>query len=619
MGEKGTAGSGGDEVDTGDYPPIHVLYVDSDTDNAHQLKEALETLSESFSVTAVDGTEVQTLLAENGVDCVVSDYDLTDMDGEMLLSVVAEYENRLPFVLFTERGSEEIVSGDIAAKVTDYLRKGSGADEYVMLANRIANVVEKRRTERELEDLKELYELVARSSSDAFWDWNLETGVVERSDGFTTIFGYPEAEIEETYDWWLDRIHPDDRERVRRLGRVTFESQLESYEDEYRFRRADGTYAHILARARAVYDDDGGPVRMVGSLTDISALKTQTEELRQSRQLYRALVDNFPMGSVILFDRSLRVLVAGGTVLTRFGLTPETMERMRLPDLDIEAIEDRVPKYRTALDGERLEWDERIGGYDYHLQSLPVYDDNGRVFAGILVVQDITDRKRHERELGRQNERLESFGAMLSHDLRNPLSVARGYLDLARDEHDSEHLEAVAAAHERMSEIIEDVLALARHGEAVEETTTVSLADQAQACWVNVVSEEATLDVVDDLRFEADARRLNQLFENLFSNAVEHGSTGSQTKPDDTIEQVTVTVGPLNDGNGFFVEDDGPGIPTEDREQVFETGFSTGTEGTGLGLSIVSEIAGAHGWTVAVTEADSGGARFEVRGVTLAQ
>jgi signal transduction histidine kinase len=102
----------------------------------------------------------------------------------------------------------------------------------------------------------------------------------------------------------------------------------------------------------------------------------------------------------------------------------------------------------------------------------------------------------------------------------------------------------------------------------------------------------------------ANRSRLQRLFENLLSNAVEHvGPT------------VTVKIGPLSESKGFYVADDGPGIPEAERERVLEYGYSTTDDGTGLGLGIVSEVAKAHGWDVTVTNSASGGTRFEITDV----
>ena len=206
------------------------------------------------------------------------------------------------------------------------------------------------------------------------------------------------------------------------------------------------------------------------------------------------------------------------------------------------------------------------------------------------------------RELETQNERLEEFASIVSHDLRNPLAVANGHLELAMEDCDSPALSEVETAHERMETLITDVLQLARSGQTIETKTRVSLATAVTNAWQMVDSADATLTLEDDeLVLTADESRLRQLLENLFRNAVEHGGPS-----------VTIRVGVLADRRGLFVEDTGPGIPPEDRERVFESGFTSNQEGTGLGLATVQRIADAHGWTVSVTEGRHGGARFEV-------
>ena len=216
-------------------------------------------------------------------------------------------------------------------------------------------------------------------------------------------------------------------------------------------------------------------------------------------------------------------------------------------------------------------------------------------------IETLLDHRAQSLELQRQNERLERFASLVSHDLYSPLTVATGRLELARDETDSDHLAAVAEAHDRVDELITDILSLTRQGKAIDGTETVDLAVLAERSWEMVEAPEATLDVDGTLSFEADASRVQQLFENLFRNAVEHGG-----------EAVAIGVGPLDDGRGFYVEDDGPGVPVSDREVVFEYTFTTSETNTGFGLAIVDQIAGAHGWTIRVDDGARGGARFEV-------
>ena len=271
---------------------------------------------------------------------------------------------------------------------------------------------------------------------------------------------------------------------------------------------------------------------------------------------------------------------------------------------------------------------------------------------------------RRERELKRQNEQLDEFASVISHDLRNPLNVAVGNLELVQEDVSHDRLGRAATALGRMDELIDNVLRLAREGRTVSEFQPIDLQAVAESAW-------STTDTGDSvLRFEShpgtvqgDEKRVVQAFENLFRNSVEHGSTRGRTQSGDDVEHgstdgrpkaddsetprtagdcgsesagsqcvepvdggrhtgcggdasgtaVTVTVGPTADG--FYVVDDGPGIPETDRDDVFGVGYSTNPEGTGFGLNIVRTIAEAHGWSVRAVESETGGARFEFAGV----
>ena len=241
----------------------------------------------------------------------------------------------------------------------------------------------------------------------------------------------------------------------------------------------------------------------------------------------------------------------------------------------------------------------------------------GEILATTLVTAleqvDRTDElRRRERRLTRQNARLEEFASVVSHDLRSPLNVASGRLDLAMTECDSDHLAAVERAHDRMDELIEELLTLAREYDARLDPVPVDLSSFVRACWANVDSRAVCVEIRGDCTVRADETRLKRLLENLFRNSVEHGATDRQGDDDG----ITVAVGPL-DGEGFYVEDDGPGIPPAEREAVFEYGYSTASEGTGLGLAIAEQCAGVHGWEIAVADGIDGGARFEITGVEI--
>jgi signal transduction histidine kinase len=155
-----------------------------------------------------------------------------------------------------------------------------------------------------------------------------------------------------------------------------------------------------------------------------------------------------------------------------------------------------------------------------------------------------------------------------------------------------------------MDTLMKNMLRLAQEGETISDPERVTLSSVATNSWTVVDSNDAELIVESDITLMADRTRLQQLLENLLRNAVEHGDSG-----------VTIRVGSLPDAAGFYVADDGPGIPKEKREDVFEWGYSTGGSGTGLGLAIVEEIVDAHRWDIDVTGSEDQGARFEITGV----
>lgn len=222
----------------------------------------------------------------------------------------------------------------------------------------------------------------------------------------------------------------------------------------------------------------------------------------------------------------------------------------------------------------------------------------------VLTSRDITERKEYERSLRRERDRLERFVGVVSHDLRDPLNVAAGHVELAQEECESDHLTAAAQSLDQMGALIEDLRTVVHEGTVEPQLDAVALREMGEMCWQSVETNAATLEIETDRRILADESQLQQLLGNLVRNAVEHGG-----------DAVTVTIGELADG--FYISDDGQGLPEGEPDALIKYGMSTKTNGTGLGLSIANEVAQNHDWTLTVRDGDDGGARFEVSGVTF--
>jgi PAS domain S-box-containing protein len=298
----------------------------------------------------------------------------------------------------------------------------------------------------------------------------------------------------------------------------------------------------------------------------------------------------------------------------------------------IHGLHDGTQTVTISQDGTRRHYDVTVS---------PVQTEADGHAGRVIIFNDATETVENQRELRertaeleRQNERLDRFASLVSHDLRTPLQLAQTYTELAEQSDGEPDFESIHEAHERMDAMIDDLLTMSRAGRTIDETTVVSLDTVARESWIHTETEDVEFEsaVPEDAVIQADPGRLRQLFENLFRNATEHGVSDEPSvadAPDDAVEHgldephsdndgptLSVSVGILetDDGDlaGFFVEDDGTGIPEDERDTIFEYGYTTSADGTGFGLAIVSEVVEAHGWDLSVTESEAGGARFEI-------
>jgi PAS domain S-box-containing protein len=375
----------------------------------------------------------------------------------------------------------------------------------------------------------------------------------------------------------------------------------------------DGERRDVSLNIQLLPSPDDSYAGLVGVMRDVTARKERKRELERFETIIQALGDPVYAtngdGELIYVNEAFerKTGYSASEVLGQHGAlvldddSTDTMQmvvqRLMEGDQPTETVELTV----VTADGSRFP-------AEVHTALLPTDDGNFNGNAG--VVRDITERKRRE-------ERLEEFTSVVAHDLRSPLAVGQGNLDLYRQTGEEKRLDKVENALEEMEHLIDDLLELARHGDVIGETEAVDLEATARDAWQQLQTRGATLTCDCTGTVQADRDRLRQAFENLFGNSVEHGSTSNRPQADNSVEHSseTVDVTVTRIPNGFAVADSGPGIPPEERKQVFDRGYTTAEKGTGFGLAIVEEIVNAHGWTIDVTESADGGARFEITGV----
>ena len=592
---------------------VRVLHVDDDRSVLDLTAAFLDSELDTVSVTTVASPEAALDRLETGrFNCVISDYDMPGMDGLELFEAIREEHPILPFVLYTGKGSEEIASRAVNAGVTGYFQKG-GPDQQRRLANRVEQAAGEYQTKIEADR----YSTVLRALDYPIYVVD-ETGVFSYvNDAFLEMTGYDREEI---IDSKTDLIKDEAAvaEAETRLGSILSEEGPDTEQFSVDIVPKQGE--PIPCRDHmGVLPYEGEKFR--GS---VGILRNVCDERRREAELERMTraIDEAPIGIVMtdpsrednpmtyVNDRFVEVTgydreeAVGRNC--RFLQGPETRsESVAELRRAIDAGESATVELRNyRKNGERF-WNR--------ITISPVRDGSGGIDRWIGFQQDITDYKGRERELERQNERLEQFASIVSHDLRSPISVASGRIELAKGRRDgeTEDLDAALNALDRMETIVEDTLTLARQGDTVGELEAVSLEAAAEQSWRTSDTDDATLETDADVEVYADEDRLGTLLQNLFVNAVKHGSPSDRQSDDGPGAHVRLGA---TDG-GFYVADDGPGIPEDEREAVFEPSYTTTEEGTGFGLAIVKEIVEAHGWTIEVTESDTGGARFEVSGV----
>jgi CheY-like chemotaxis protein len=258
---------------------VRVLHVDEDPHFLNLTRTFLERQDESLTVlTETDPDDVIERLRTERIDCVVSGYELRGTDGLVLLEEIQEFDAELPVLLFTDQGSEEIAVDAIELGVDSYVRQEEGTSKYVVLGQRILSAVERRRDRRRAEKAREVYELLAKVSTDAFWIRDIETRETLYSDGIRQ-FGYEPGIREDGFQWWLNRVHPDDRQASLDVneaqeagdpaGFTTLNDEYGEFTHRYRWRCADDSYIDCLSRG-VVRFEDGEGVEMIGAMTNLS-------------------------------------------------------------------------------------------------------------------------------------------------------------------------------------------------------------------------------------------------------------------------------------------------------------------------------------------------------------
>ncbi|HVZ56479.1 MAG TPA: PAS domain-containing protein, partial [Chitinophagaceae bacterium] len=505
------------------------------------------------------------------------------------------------------------------------------------------DVTERRRTEEELRISNERYRIVAQATNDSIWDWDLLTNVVYRPGRrLESSLGYGPIAAEDVDAFWQRHVHPEDWAKVLAdRARILENKTLNYWDDEYRFRKPDGSYAIIFDRAYIIRDTGGRAIRMIGASRDITRERQQVIEITRIQQNLAALI-NSTSDLIWSLDADFRIITcnrAYSHLIQGFTGSPVREGDAVIQESFGSELVDRWRRfYQRALDGDSYSINEQLleprSGtmVDYIISFTPMTTPDGQVYGVACYAKDVTELVRSARQLEELNQRLrqqalelaasnkelEQFAYVASHDLQEPLRMVSSFLELidkkytARlDDTGRQYIRFAVNGAERMKQLIQNLLEFSRLGSAPEEladTDMNSVLDQVLETFrgrIQALGAQVESNRLPVLK-RARKSQMLQLLQNLVSNALKyHG---------EAPPLVRIHAEDQGDHWLFSVADNGIGIDPKYAEKIFvifqRLHNSTEYSGTGIGLSTCRKIVERHGGRIWVESEPGRGSTF---------
>lgn len=498
-----------------------------------------------------------------------------------------------------------------------------------------------------LREKEERFRQVTENIGEVFWMSSIDKKqIIYISPAYETIWGRTCRSLYEHPTSWMDAVHPEDQERVRRSA---LENQaLGKYNEEYRILRGDGSIRWIRDRAFPVRDEQGTVYRIVGVAADITDYKRAEQEIQQANReladlnltleervkertneleamirqvnsekekterIINEIADGVIVldvtGNVLLINPAARTLLGnarrvGETDPSEVALIPHLLELFVDP---AEAVAKELEVHDARLASQRV----------LKATAVPLKDERGVLMGKVAVFHDITQFK--------EVDRLKSeFISQVSHELRTPLTSIKGYIDNLRDgvagtllEKQQHYLDRMAKNADHLVRLITDLLDVSRIelGKMALNLTNLSLRDLIAEVINSLrpIAAEKRLEIVvkeveAGTQIRGDYAKLEQVIVNLLDNAIKFTSPGGR-----------ITIAMQHDAQFLktSIRDTGVGIPLEKRSQIFDRFYRIEQEspskvnGTGLGLYIAKNLIEMHGGRIWVTSEVGKGSEF---------
>ncbi|BDU27517.1 histidine kinase [Flavobacterium sp. GSB-24] len=491
------------------------------------------------------------------------------------------------------------------------------------------------KTNEEIKESNEKYDIVAKATSDTIWDWKIQEDSINWNKGIESVFGYNPEEVGKTSKWWFDKIHPEDSIRMSIKLYSFIEQKTEKWQDQYRFRCADGTYKYVLDRGFLLKDESGRAIRMIGAIQDITKQKEEEQRLKlletvitQSRDSILITEANSPDGKIpkIVYVNPAFSQMSGYQSNEIIGKSPNIFKG---PNSDSEELKKllRAIKNEEECLIETISYTKNKEEFWVRFSMIPIFSNEGAISHWISIQRDITDEKKLEtekehliRELTQNNKDLKQFSYITSHNLRAPLSNLIGLLNLIEDiPVENEELQEILTGFTKSTHLLNETIN--------DLVKVIIIKDNPSMQKEEASLEEVFENVFSQLSFQIELHKpiiklkfdkvpelitnkayIESILLNLLTNSIKYKSENRKLK-------ISITAEKIDNKTILTFKDNGIGIDLErNRDKVFGLyqRFHNYPDSKGLGLYLVKSQVETMGGTISIDSEVNKGTTFTI-------
>lgn len=486
----------------------------------------------------------------------------------------------------------------------------------------------------ELLESNERYEIVSKATSDTIWDWDIKTDGFIWNKGIENVFGYKYENVEGNLQWLFNQIHPEDSLKMSVKLYSFISEKSDKWQDEYRFRCADGSYKYVFNRGFLVKDENNNVVRMIGVIQDFTKQKTEEQRLKLLETVITQTKDSIIITETNENDTEIPKILYVNPAFTKMTGYEynEVLGKSSSVFINKKSVQDNIKKIAEALRKkeeytfETLNYRKNNEPYWSNISIIPITNKDNKHSHWISIQRDISSEKEREKEreqliseLTQNNKDLKQFSYITSHNLRAPLSNLIGLLNLIEDipiesEELSEIIDGFSKSTQMLNETINDLVKV------------IIIKDNPSVTKENVNLNEVISTILNQLNFLIAVKKpsivLNLEAETIFTNkpyleSILQNLTTNSLKYNDENRplEITITSKISNNSTQIIFKDNGIGIDLErNKNKLFGLyqRFHDYPDSKGLGLYLVKSQVDSMGGFITAESQVGVGTSFEI-------